>query len=348
MSLSRNFATGLRSLFRRNQVNRELDEELSAYLEMAAEEKMKGGLSRAAAFRAVRLERGNLQVAKEIIRSGGWESFFDTWRQDIRFALRMLGKSPGFTAVSVLTLALGIGANTAIFSLTNQILLRDLPVPHAEQLVILRSPGPNHGHTWGDVDQGAQSFSYPMYKDLRERATMFSGLLACRRVTVNVSGHGETQAAHADLVSGNFFDTLEVQPELGRLFTPSDETAPGANTVAVLSYNYWSRQFGADPSILDKPLTVNGVPLTVVGVARKGFYGVQIGLMPDLFIPVTMKAQLAPNVNQTLEDRNDHWLPVMGRLKLGMTSVRAQATLQPIYQPILESDVKLLKLPGTT
>src|SRR5438876_637681 len=202
---------------------------------------------------------------------------------DCCFALRQLRKSPGFTAVAVLTLALGIGANTAIFSLTDQILLRELAVPHPEQLVILRSPGPAHGHTWSDVDNGAQSFSYPMYKGLRERTTVFSGLLACREATVNVSGHGDTQAAHADLVSGNFFETLGVQPALGRLFTLNDETAPGANTVAVLSYGYWSRKFGADPSVLNKPLTVNGVPLTVVGVARKGFYGVQVGSAPDIF-----------------------------------------------------------------
>jgi len=265
---------------------------------------------------------------------------------DCCFALRQLRKSPGFTAVAVLTLALGIGANTAIFSLTDQILLRELAVPHPEQLVILRSPGPAHGHTWSDVDNGAQSFSYPMYKGLRERTTVFSGLLACREATVNVSGHGDTQAAHADLVSGNFFETLGVQPALGRLFTLNDETAPGANTVAVLSYGYWSRKFGADPSVLNKPLTVNGVPLTVVGVARKGFYGVQVGSAPDIFIPVTMKTQMAPNMLLTLEDRTDHWLPVMGRLKPGITPVRAQATLQPIYQPILESDAKLLKLSG--
>ena len=346
MSLLRNLAIGLRSLFRKNQVDRELDEELGAYLEMEAAEKMRQGVSRKDALREVRLERSSLEVAKELVRSGGWEYFVETCWQDLHYSVRMLRKSPGFAAVAVLTLALGIGANTAIFSLTDQILLRDLPVPHPEQLFILRSPGPNHGHTWGDVDQGAQSFSYPMYKDLHERATVFSGLLACRRITVNVSGHGETQAAHADLISGNFFQTLEVQPALGRLFTSSDETAPGANTVAVLSYSYWSRQFGADPSILNKPLTVNGIPLTVVGVARNGFYGVQIGLTPDLFIPVTMKAQMAPNPNQTLEDRTDRWLPVMGRLKPGMTVARAEAELQPIYQPFLESDAKLLKLSG--
>src|SRR5882762_1076601 len=346
MSLFRNFAIGLRSLFRKNQVDRELDEELGAYLEMEAAEKMRQGVSRKDALREVRLERGSLEVTKELVRSGGWEFFVETCWQDFHYSVRMLRKSPGFAAVAVLTLALGIGANTAIFSLTDQILLRELPVSHPEQLVILRSPGPNHGHTWGDVDQGAQSFSYLMYRDLRERSTVFSSLLACRGTTVNVSGHGETQAAHADLVSGNFFETLEVQPALGRLLMPGDETASGANTVAVLSYAYWSRKFGADPAILNKPLTVNGVPLTVVGVTRKGFFGVQIGSTPDIFIPVTMKAQMAPNMLQKVEDRNDHWLPVMGRLKPGITLARAEATLQPIYQPILESDGKLLKLSG--
>ncbi|PYU59621.1 MAG: hypothetical protein DMG55_13265 [Acidobacteria bacterium] len=224
MSLLRNITIGLRSLFRKDQVDRELDEELGAYLEMEVSEKMRQGVSRKDALREVRLERGSLEVTKELVRSGGWEFFVETCWQDLHYSVRMLRKSPGFAAVAIVTLALGIGANTAIFSLTDQILLRDLPVPHPEQLFILRSPGPNHGHTWGDVDQGAQSFSYPMYKDLRERATVFSGLLACRRITVNVSGHGETQAAHADLISGNFFQTLEVQPVLGRLFASSDET----------------------------------------------------------------------------------------------------------------------------
>src|SRR6516225_2701315 len=199
-----------------------------------------------------------------MVRQAHIENWLESVFSDCRYAFHMLRKSPSFPSVAVLTLALGVGANTTIFSLTDQILLRASPLPHPDQLVILRSPGPNHGHTWSDVDEGAQSFSYPMYKDLQERSTVFSGLLACRAATVNVSGHGETQAAHADLVSGNFFETLEVQPALGRLFIPSDETAPGANSVAVLSYGYWSRKFGADPSILNQPLTVNGVPLTVV------------------------------------------------------------------------------------
>src|SRR5712672_2896613 len=334
------------ALFHRSLVENEIEEELRAHIQDRANDLERSGVPRAEAERRARLEFGGYEKYKEEIREAQGTYFLETLIQDLRFGVRMLRKSPGFAAVAVLTLALGIGANTAIFSLTDQILLRELPVPHPEQLVILRSPGPNHGHTWSDVDQGAQSFSYLMYKDLRERATVFSGLLACRETTVNVSGHGETQAAHADLVSGNFFETLEVQPALGRLFMPGDETASGANTVAVLSYAYWSRKFGADPAIVNKPLTVNGVPLTVVGVTRKGFFGVQIGSTPDIFIPVTMKAQMAPNMLQKLEDRTDHWLPVMGRLKPGITLARAEATLEPIYQPILESDAKLLKLSG--
>ena len=334
------------AFFHRAPLDREIEAEISAHLELAIEENLQRGLLPAEARRQALVRFGGQEQAKENHREARGLPVLETLLQDLRFAFRMLRKSPGFTAVAVLTLALGIGANTAIFSLTDQILLRELPVPYPEQLVLLRSPGPNHGHTWGDVDQGAQSFSYPMYKDLRERSTVFSGLLACREATVNVSGHGETQTARANLVSGNFFETLEVPPAVGRLFTPGDETAPGANSVAVLSYGYWTRQFGADASILNNSLTVNGVPLTVVGVTRKGFFGVQIGSTPDIFIPITMKEQMAPNMLQKLADRTDHWLPVMGRLKPGITLARAEATLQPIYQPILESDAKLLKLSG--
>jgi putative ABC transport system permease protein len=266
--------------------------------------------------------------------------------QDIKYALRMLAKSPGFAAIAILTLALGTGANTAIFSFTDQVLLRTLPVPDTRQLVILRSPGPNPGHDSTDTDNGAQAFSFPVYKDIRERSTVFSGLLACFPVDVNVAGHGSTQSASGELVSGNYFQTLEVQPALGRVFMASDETAPGANPVAVLSYAYWTRHFGADPSILNKPLTVNGIPLTVVGVARKGFYGVQIGAAPDIFVPLTMTAQMDPDARISITDRTDHWVELLGRLKTGMTIPRAQAELQPIYAGILTEDAKVHKMSG--
>ena len=346
MSFWKRLRAQCRAILGRARVESELDAELRFHVEAHAEDLMRAGLSREEALRQARLKLGGLERTKEECRDALGVSAVESVIQDVRFGLRMLRKNPGFTAVAIVTLALGIGANTAIFSFTDQVLLRDLPVPHPERLVVLRSPGPTRGHCWSDIDDCAQSFSYPMYQDLRERATVFSGLLAYRQVDLNVSGHGATQTAHGELVSGNFFETLGVRPELGRVFTASDETAPGANPVAVLSDGYWARQFGADTSILNKPLIVNGVPLTVVGVARKGFFGVQIGSSPDIFIPVTMKQQMAPNMLQRLGDRDDHWLPLIGRLKTGISPDSAQAALQPIYVPMLESDANLLKLSG--
>jgi putative ABC transport system permease protein len=268
----------------------------------------------------------------------------DTLLQDVRYGTRMLLKSPAFTAIAVLMLALGIGANTAIFSLTYQVLLRELPVQKPEQLVILRSPGEKPGHTSSDSDS-ATSFSYPLYKDLRAQSHVFSGLLARYAVPLNVAGQGSTERATGELVSGNYFEVLGVPPALGRVFSFQDETAPGANPVAVLSYGYWARRFGRDPAVLNKQLTVNGTVLTVVGVARAGFTGVQIGQLPDIFIPVTMKPQMTPNWNG-LESANDHWLAILGRLQPGATRTRtrAQVALQPLYHSLLLGEVPLMKL----
>ncbi|HSB76310.1 MAG TPA: ABC transporter permease [Terriglobales bacterium] len=266
----------------------------------------------------------------------------DTVLQDVRFALRMLLKSPGFAVVAVIMLALGIGANTAIFSLTDQVLLRQLPVQNPEQLVVLRSPGDKPGHTSSDGDDAA-SFSYPLYKELRDQNHAFSGLLTCFGVALNIAGQGATERAHGELVSGNYFDVLGVPPALGRVFSSQDETAPGANPVAVLSYGYWARRYGRNPAILNQQLTVNGTLLTVVGVARAGFTGVQIGQTPDVFVPITMKPQMTPNWNG-LEDPKDYWLAILGRLQPGMTRTQAQAALQPLYHGVLASEVPLMKL----
>ena len=212
--------------------------------------------------------------------------------QDIRYGLRMLVKNPGFSIVAVLTLALGIGANTAIFSLTDQVLLRLLPVQHPEQLVVLRSPGQNPGRIWSDSNDDTVTFSYPMYKDLRDRNQAFTGLLARFPTAVSLSGQGATELVNAELVSGNYFEVLGVQPALGRLFNASDETGSGADRLAVLSYGYWSRHFGKDPEILNKQIVVNGTSLTVVGVSPAHFNSIQVGQMPDIFIPITMKAEM--------------------------------------------------------
>ena len=258
--------------------------------------------------------------------------------QDLRYGARMLLKNPGFTVTAVLTLALGIGANTAIFSLTDQILLRRLPVERPEELVVLRSPGPRTGRVWSDGD-GAASFSYPMYKLLRDRGgDVFSGLLARHAIPLSVAGAGQTERANGELVSGNYFEVLGVRPALGRVFNQEDDRAPGAHPLVVLSHAYWTRRFGADPAILNKTLTVNGTLMTVIGVSREGFRGIQVGQTPDAFIPMMMTAQMTPN-GYELDNHQDYWLAVMGRLKQGLSRAQTEEAVRPSYRSILEDEL---------
>ena len=264
----------------------------------------------------------------------------DTFLQDFRYGIRTLLKNPGFTVVAVLTLALGLGANTAIFSLTDQILLRLLPVDKPEELVVLRSPGPKSGRVWSDGDP-ATSLSYPLYKELVDKNNVFSGLLARFAVSLSVAGEGQTERAEGELVSGNYFDVLGVRPTLGRLFTSDDDRVVGSGQVLVLSHGYWTRHFGADPGILNKTLTVNGTLMTVVGVTRPGFSGVQVGQTPDIFIPITMKAQMTPNWDGMI-DHKDYWLAIIGRLKPGLSAAQAEQALAPVYRQILEEELPLM------
>lgn len=256
-----------------------------------------------------------------------------TFLQDLRYGARMMRKQPGFTLLAVFTLALGIGANTAIFSLLDQLMLRRLPVEKPDELVVLRSPGPIRGHGSSDSDI-ATSFSYPLYKGLRERNEVFSGLLARYAIPLSVSTKGQTERASGELVSGNYFEVLGVRPALGRVFSLEDDKLAGAHPVAVLSYGYWTRRFGNDPAVLNQQLLINGHSLTVVGVARAGFYGVQIGQSPDVFIPLTMKAQMTPNWDG-LEDWNDYWIALVGRLKPGLTPQQGEAGVLPTYHALL-------------
>jgi MacB-like periplasmic core domain len=308
-----------RSLFRREQIDQELDDEVRSHLALMADEKIAEGMKPEEARRAAKIELGGIEQVKERVRKARASAWLDTLLQDIRFALRMFRKNPGFTAVAMLTLALGIGTNTAIFSLTDQVLLRLLPVPHPEQLVVLSSTGVKSGRTSSDYGAGvAVSFSYPMYKGLRDRNEVFSGLLACFGVDANVSWHGHAERVSGELVSGNFFQVLGVRSAVGRVFSPQDETAPGANPVAVLSCGYWTQHFGGKTSLLNQTIEVNGTRLTVVGVTQAGFTGVQVGTDPDVYVPITMKAQMTPGWNG-LDSASDYFLALMGRLKPGMT-----------------------------
>ncbi len=259
--------------------------------------------------------------------------------QDLRYAIRQLRKKPGFTAVAVLTLALGIGANTAIFGLLDQALLRALPVKDPDRLVLLRFSGSGpHGHTHSRGDDKL-CFSYPMYRDLRDRNTVFNGVIATTLTQAGVQWHNQPELAGAEMVSGNYFDVLGVQPALGRLLVASDDTVPDGNPVAVLGFDYWQRRFGSDPTILNQSVLVNGHPFTIIGVAQRGFHSVVMGDTPDLFVPMMMKSQVMPGGDE-LEDRRASWLNIVARLKPGARRDQAEAGISPLWYAIRADELK--------
>jgi putative ABC transport system permease protein len=256
------------------------------------------------------------------------------WIQDVRFAVRSLKKSPILTVVSILSLALGIGANTAIFSLVDQVLLRALPVKDPRSLVMVATEGSHTGS-----NRGANAISYFMYKDYRERNEVFEGILCRRGEVVNVGYESGTERAEAELVSGNYFEVLGVAPALGRVFTLGDERAPGADPVVVLAYDYWRNRFSGDRAILGQSIRVNGFPMTVVGVAQPGFEGVSLGFRPRLYVPVTMKKQVTPSWDD-LENRRSRWLQVFARLKRGVSREAAEASIGTLYKQIIALEVQ--------
>ncbi|HUI84818.1 MAG TPA: ABC transporter permease [Candidatus Binatia bacterium] len=259
---------------------------------------------------------------------------------DFRYALRQLRKSPLFTLVAALTLTLGIGANTAIFTLFDQVMIRSLPVSHPEQLVRLRYTGesPGHTNTYGGDD--ADFFSYPMYRDLRDRNSVFSGLVANDEQTVGVEWNNRSEVADAELVSGNYFQVLGLQPAMGRLLLPSDDL-PASSPAVVLSFNYWKTGFGSDPRVMGQTLEINAHPFTIVGVTLPEFHSVVAGATPKVFVPVSAKNTITPRW-QDLENRESHWLTLAGRLKPGENRRQAQAGLEPLWHSLRAEELKLL------
>ena len=340
MSLLRNLSDGLRFLFRKEQVSRELDEELNGFLEMAVEEKVKQGMSRKDALRAVRLERGSLDVSREIIHAARWESFAETCWQDVRFGVRMLRKNPGFTAVVVLTLALGIGANTAIFSLLNAVMLQSIPVHNPQELVVLswsarRSPQSTGRSSFGDCKwttgsssfASSCSFSYPMLREVRDQSRVFSGVAAfAGPAQLDLSGNGQASMVSGEIVSGDFFQTLGVGAAAGRTLDLTDEK-PGAEAVAVLSYAYWQTGFGGSATTIGKTIKLNSVPFTIVGVADPRFTRLAPGKSQDLWVPLSQAAALQLGWGggaDKSDSSHSWWLTIVGRLAPGVSSAQAQ------------------------
>jgi predicted permease len=258
--------------------------------------------------------------------------------KDVAYTIRSLRRTPLFTATAVLSLALGIGANTAIFSLIDQVLLRALPVQDPERLVLVKSPGYRNGLVYSDESGGA-AFSYPIYKDLRDAGGPLTGLVARFGFGVSIAFNGQTERAQGEMVSGNYFDVLGVRPAIGRVLTPADDTTPGTSSVVVLSHDFWLNKLEGRSDVLNQQIFVNGRPLTIVGVTPRGFFGVQLGFNPDVFVSITLKAQMTPNWDG-LDSRKDYWLTMFGRLKPGVTMSQAQAQLQAIYLPLLQAEAE--------
>ena len=262
---------------------------------------------------------------------------------DLRYGLRMLAKNSGFSVVAVLTLALGIGANTAIFSLLDQVLLRSLPVVEPDRLIILSDAEQRGG--WSTSDNSEMVYSYPHYKEVRDQVPLFDGVIARAGVQLSASTAGTSERAQGEIVTGNFFPVLGVRPALGRLLDAGDDGVPGASPVAVLSYGYWSRRFGANPDVVGQKIILNNYPFTVVGVAARGFDGVLKGQNADVFVPIAMKRELTPGWNGLVE-RDIMWLNIFARLKPGMSRTRTEGLLQVAYAPILEAEIQSTKHPS--
>jgi predicted permease len=262
---------------------------------------------------------------------------------DLRFALRNLARSPLFTLVAIASLALGIGANTAIFTLVDQLLLRLLPVRDPQQLVMVWTTGPHVGS-----NRGMRMASYPMYQDFEQRGQAFSYVFCRYQADTSVAFGGQTERATAELVSGNYFQALGVTPALGRVFTPEqDDRVYEGHPSVVLSYPYWMTRFSGDPSVLGKKILVNNYPLTIVGVSAANFNGLDPSRAPQLRIPILMKPLMTPGWDD-LSDRRSQWVQVFARLKPGFTLASAKASLQPLLQQILRDELARPEMRDTT
>jgi predicted permease len=265
--------------------------------------------------------------------------------QDIRYALRQLGKSPAFTLTVIVTLALGIGANSAVFTLFDQVMLRMLPVQRPKELVRFVWSGDFSGSASSFGGDLYNFFSYPMYKDLRDQNQVFQGMLAADKASVGISWHNQAENKDAEIVTGNYFQLLGLKPALGRLLTQQDDTAKNANPVLVLSYDYWKTRFAGSPDVVGQLVLVNGRPFTILGVAPENFSSVIGGYRPCVFVPMSM-VEVAMPWMAPLDDLNNHqslWLIMVARLKPGVGITQSEAALGPLWHALRAHELTFYK-----
>jgi predicted permease len=331
----------LRALFHKAAMERELDEELRFHLEKEIEQNLGRGMSAEEARFAALRGFGGVEQMKEESRDVRGVRFVEELLQDLRYGVRMLRKQPGFTLTAVLTLALGIGANTTIFSLINVALLKTLPVKDPQQLVFFMVAGPQGSGT---------GFSYPLLEQFNRSNHSFTGIIAANtagRMRLTEQGEGgQVELVQAGRVSGNFFSVLGVDAVAGRTLTEEDDRPADAQPVAVISYDCWQRRFGLDPGVVGRKVTLDDFPFTIVGVAPPGFFGIEVGSKPDFWWPIRMTPQVIPG-NQSLSDRGHRWLYVMARLKPGVKVEQARAEMDTVFRQDL-NEITPERLAGLT
>jgi predicted permease len=324
----------LQTLLRSERAAQQLDDEMQFHLDAQIAENIAAGMTPQDARHAAMRLFGNTTSLKETTRDAwGWV-WWDQFAQDVRYGFRSLRKSPLFTTIAILTLALGIGANTAMFSLLDQVVLRLLPVSHPDQLVIVRETGNHFGNSFGP-----NTISWPMFEDLRDHNQVFSGMFCRFPATVNIGVADRSEQISAELVSGQYFSVLGVSAALGRTIVPDDDSIPDSAPVAVLSYSFWRSYFDGDPQIVGRTIALNGNAMTVIGIAQPGFDGVELGVPAKVFVPIMMKTEMTPH-SDGLKDRRRRlsWVTAYGRLKPGVSQQQAELSLQPLLQGILEME----------
>jgi predicted permease len=323
MRALRRLIGGFNALVRNRRVEQELDEELRAYMEASIDEKVRAGMDRAGATRAARVEIGSVEAVKDHTRDVGWEARLDSLWRDVRYAIRTLRKSPVFTAVAVITLALGIGANTAIFSVIDAVMLRPLPVDRPEELISLATVYPGDAET---------VFSYTAYREFAVEGAAVADAIAAssvRRDALVIDGPPEP--VDYKWVSGNYFTILRVHAEAGRTLLPSDDERLQGQPVAVISDAYWTRRFGRDPSVVGRSFRLKATPFTIVGVAPAGFFGETAGEAPDIWMPLTTQPG-APSFLWT--GHSTTWLGILARMRPGVTVAEARVSLERAYDRV--------------
>jgi len=339
----REFFTRLRFFFT-GKSRAAVDEELQFHIDREVEANLAAGLSPAEARRRALLAFGGRERAREQCREQRPAWSLEMFLRDLRYGFRGLLRNPGFTTVAVLTLALAIGANTTIFSLIDQALLRTLPVQDPGRLVVLSFSGDQAGHVHsdgGDSPGHEHEFSYPMIRDLESKNEVFSGVIASASHDVGVTWNNRAESVAAEMVTGNYFQTLGVRPAVGRVFVSSDETAPGANPVAVLNFDYW-RSHLAEAPVVGKTLLVNGTPFTIVGVAAPGFHSMVWGRLPDIYVPITEQSVVQPDWS-LLSNHQAYWLNAAARLRAGVTPAQAAAGLNPLFYSLRAAEFTSLR-----